>query len=148
MFGLTPFNRNSVQKRNGNFVDFYNIIDDFFNDAYFPVRNLQDDTFKMDVKETSKEYLIEAEVPGLKKEEINVDYNDNRLLISVQKDEQINEEKGNYIHKERRSSEMRRSVYLKDVKRDSITAKLENGILKITAPKTEIIENRYKIEIE
>ncbi|MDF2613871.1 MAG: Hsp20/alpha crystallin family protein [Clostridia bacterium] len=148
MFGLTPFNRNVVQKTNNEFVDFYNIIDDFFNDSFLPMRSLRNDTFKMDVKENEKEFLIEAEMPGVKKEEIKLDYNDGRLVISVQKDEQINEEKNNYIHRERRVSSMQRGVYLKNIKIDGIDAKLENGILKIVAPKLEIAENKCQIEIK
>ena len=148
MFGLTPFSRNAVQKNNDGFVDFYNIIDDFFNDSFLPVRSLRNDTFKMDVKENEKEFLIEAEMPGIKKEEVKLDYNDGRLIISVHKDEQVNDEKDNYIHRERRVSSMQRGIYLKNIKLDAIDAKLENGILKIIAPKLEIAENKHQIEIK
>ncbi|MDF2878890.1 MAG: Hsp20/alpha crystallin family protein [Clostridia bacterium] len=148
MFGLTPFNRQVMQKNNSDFVDFYNMIDDFFNDSFSPVRSLRNDTFKMDVKENEKEYLIEAEVPGIKKEDIKLDYNGDKLIISIQKNEEVNEQKDNYIHRERKSSSMQRGVYLKNIKADSIDATLEEGILKIIAPKVEINENRYQIEIK
>ena len=55
--------------------------------------------------------------------------------------------KENYIHKERRYASMRRSIYLKDIDENGITAKLENGILTIIAPKTEKAVNRL-IEIK
>ena len=149
MFGLTPFNRNStVRRTNNEFVDFYNIIDDFFNDSFLPMRSLKNDTFKVDVKENDKEFLIEAELPGVKKEEVNLDYNDGRLVIQVKKDEQLNEEKENYVHRERRVSSMQRGIYLKNVKSDAIEARLEEGILKIVAPKLEIEEHKYRIEIK
>jgi HSP20 family protein len=124
------------------------MIDDFFNDSFSPVRSLRNDTFKMDVKENEKEYLIEAEVPGIKKEDIKLDYNGDKLIISIQKNEEVNEKKDNYIHRERKSSSMQRGIYLKDIKADSIDAKLEEGILKIIAPKVEINENRYQIEVK
>ncbi|WP_070000231.1 Hsp20/alpha crystallin family protein [Cellulosilyticum sp. I15G10I2] len=148
MFGLTPFNRHAVQKTNNEFVDFYNMIDDFFNDSFLPGRSLRSDTFKLDVKENEQEFLIEAEMPGIKKEEINLDYNDGRLTILVQRNEEVNEEKQNYIHRERRAASMQRGLYLKNIKADSIDAKLENGILKIIAPKLELEANKQRIEIK
>ncbi len=148
MFGLTPFSRHNVQKANHDFVDFYNMIDDFFNDSFLPMRSLRNDTFKMDIKENDHEYFIEAEMPGINKEEVKLDYNDGRLTILVQKNEEINEEKQSYVHRERRTSSMQRGVYLKNVKADGIDAKLENGILKITAPKLEIPDNKYRIEVK
>jgi len=148
MFGLTPFSRSAVQKNNDGFVDFYNIIDDFFSDRALPTRNLRNDTFKMDVKENEKEFLIEAEIPGVKREEVKLDYDEGNLIISVQKNEQVDEEKDNDIHRERRVSSMQRGIYLKNIKRDAIDAKLENGILKIIAPKMEIQENRQQIEVK
>lgn len=149
MFGLTPFNRGgAVRKANNEFADFYNVIDDFFNDSFLPLRSLKNDTFKIDVKENDKEYIIEAEMPGVKKEEIKIDYNDGRLFIQVKRDEEINEEKENFIHRERRSASMQRGIYLNNVKADTIDARLENGMLKIVAPKLEIEDNKYRIEIK
>lgn len=148
MFGLTPFNRNVAAKTNNELVDFYNMFDDFFNDSFFPMRNLRNDTFKIDVKETDNAFLIEAEIPGVPKEEVKLDYHEGRLLIAVQRDEKINEENENYIHKERRLTSMQTGIYLKNVKSEKIDAKLENGVLKITAPKQEVVENRHQIQIQ
>lgn len=149
MFGLTPFNRNSMQKKyNNDIVDLNDMIDDFFSDSFFPIRSLRNDTFKIDIKDNEKEYLIEAELPGIKKEEIKLDYNEGRLTIAVLRQEQINEEKENYIHRERKMASMQRCMYLKDIKAGTIEAKLEEGVLKITAQKEEKVDNRYKIEIQ
>ncbi|PHV70027.1 heat-shock protein Hsp20 [Sporanaerobium hydrogeniformans] len=149
MFGLTPFNRNTVQRTTNDVTDFYNAIDDFFNDSFFPLRNLRNDTFKVDIRETDKEYLIEAEVPGIKKEEIQLDYDKERLIIYVQRKQEVNEDKDNYIHRERRITSMQRSIYLKNIDEKAIEAKLEEGILRISAPKqtiTEIPKHRIMIE--
>jgi len=43
------------------------MLDDFFNDGFMPSRNLLKDTFKIDIQEKDKEYLVEAELPGIKK---------------------------------------------------------------------------------
>lgn len=141
MFGLTPFNRNRALTNTGA-NDFYNAIDDFFNDSFMPLRSfLSNDTFKIDIKETEGAYLVEAEMPGIKKEEIQLDYHNDSLIISVQRQEEINEDKDNYIHRERRMSAMQRSIYLKDINEESIEAKLEDGILKIIASKQVIAES-------
>ena len=149
MLGLTPFNRNALQKSGGrNLMDFYNLFDEFFDENAFGLRNLKNDTFKLDVKDQETNYLVEAEMPGIKKEEITLDYQDDQLLISVRKNEEINEEKENYIHRERRTTSMQRSIYLKDVKIDGIDAKLEDGVLKIMIPKTEVSSAKRQIEIK
>lgn len=149
MLGLTPFNKNQLQRQGGyDLMDFYNMFDDFFDKDFFNVRNLKNDTFKMDVKELDQSFLIEAEMPGVKKEEIQLEYQDNRLSICINRQEDINEEKENYIHRERRVSSMQRSIFLKDVNIDSIDAKLEDGILRIQIPKSEPQANRVQIEVK
>jgi HSP20 family protein len=124
------------------------MLDDFFNDTWSPRRSLMYDTFKLDVQENDKEYCIEAELPGVKKEEINLELNEGRLTISINREESIDEEKKNYIHKERRFSSMQRSIYLADAKGDGVKAKLEEGVLNITVPKQEKLDSTVKINIE
>lgn len=150
MFGLTPVRHNAVERANG-YGDFYNAIDNFFNDDFFG-RVALTSGFRMDVKEDDKNYIIEAELPGIKKEEISIDYHNNILYIAVnqntEKTNEKNEESGNYIHRERRSTSMQRGIYLGEINIEGIDAKLENGILHITAPKAEAISNRPRIEIK
>lgn len=149
MLSLTPFNKNQIQRRNGaDLMNFYNMFDDFFDDNFFNMRSLKNDTFKMDVKDQDSHYLIEAEMPCTKKEEIKLEYLDNHLVIRVEKQEEINDEHENYIHKERRSSSMQRSIYLKDINLKDIDAKLEDGVLKIQIPKSEPDANRIQIEVK
>jgi HSP20 family protein len=106
------------------------------------------DTFKLDVKETDQAYGIEAELPGIAKEEVSLDLVENRLTISVNREEQKDEEKENYIHRERKTSSMSRSVCLRDADMEKATAKLENGILEVRIPKIEEAEKKKRIEIE
>jgi len=150
MAGLIPFNRknNSIARTNTGFEDFYNMLDDFFNDSWMPGRSLMRDTFKIDIEETDSEYRLEAELPGVKKEEIDLGIEDDNLCISVNRSEEINEDGKNYIHRERRSSSMSRRVRLANAKLNETKAKLEEGILTVTVPKDEKAVNSRKIDIE
>ena len=149
MAGLIPFNirRNTDLARSS--TDLYNMLDDFFNDGLMPGnRNLLKDTFKLDIEETEKEYLIEAELPGVKKEEIGLDVEDDNLCISVNRTEEDNKDGKNYIHRERRVTSMSRRVRLANVNLDEIKAKLDDGILTVTIPKDEKTSTSRKINIE
>lgn len=148
MSGLVPFNKKNRGLVSGDFGSFYNVLDDFFSDNWPSSRSLSRDTFKVDVQETDKQYLIEAELPGVSKDELNIELNDGRLTISVQREENINNDKKNYIHRERRYSSMSRSIYLADAKSEGIKAKLENGVLNIDIPKEAKPNNSFKINIE
>ncbi|MFW5779965.1 MAG: Hsp20 family protein, partial [Bacillota bacterium] len=63
-----------------NQVSLYNMFDDFFNDL--PLFSKANE-MKIDVRETDKEYLIDAEIPGMKKDNINIDVEENQLIISA-----------------------------------------------------------------
>lgn len=151
MAGLVPFNRrNSSLARSGtDFEDFYNMLDDFFGDSWTsPGRSLLRDTFKIDIQETDSEYRIEAELPGIKKEEIDLGIEEDNLCISVNRNEEVNKDGTNYIHRERRSSSMSRRVRLVNAKLDETKAKLEEGILTVTIPKNEKANSSLKIDID
>ena len=138
MAGLVPFNKKNKEiSTNTGFEDFYNVLDDYFSNDWPFKRTLTHDTFKVDVEDNGNEYLIEAEVPGIDKKDINVELNDGKLMISITRDENSESKKKNFIHRERRYSSMSRSIYLEDAKQDGIKAKLENGLLKVVVPKEE-----------
>ena len=152
MAGLIPFNRrnNKLANTNTDFQNFYNMLDDFFSDGMMSSRNLLRDTFKIDIEETEKEYLITAELPGIKKEEIDLDIDGENLCISVNRIEEVNNEndKKNYIHRERRTSSMSRRIKLADASLNEVKAKLEEGVLTVTIPKDEKAPASRKINIE
>ncbi len=148
MAGLVPFNKNKSSLATNGYEDFYNMLDNFFDNPWVPARNLMNDTFKLDVQENNKEYSIEAELPGVKKEEVSVELDDNRLSISINREENIKEEKKNYIHKERRTTSMQRYIYLQDAQSDGIKAKLDNGVLIIQVPKLPNKPAKSKIAVE
>jgi HSP20 family protein len=149
MAGLVPFNRKNKEiSTNTGFEDFYNVLDDFFSNDWPFRRSLTHDTFKVDVEDNGNKYLVEAEMPGIDKKDINVELNDGKLIISITMDERNESKKKNFIHRERRYSSMSRSIYLEDAKSDGITAKLENGLLKVVVPKEEKPNNSITIDIE
>lgn len=143
MFGLVPF------KINNNFVDSKNGFDSMFKDFFgdeISMKNL-----KVDIKEKENEYILEADFPGMKKEDINIEYNQGYLSISGEKktEKEETEKKENYIRKERNYSKVSRSFYVGDINKDEIKAKFENGVLEITIPKEQkAIEENSRIEIK
>jgi HSP20 family protein len=148
MAGLIPFNKKRADLMNTGIYDFQNMLDDFFADGWPFRRSLAGDTFKLDVQDNKAEYVIEAELPGIQKSDVNIALNEGRLSISVNKDETIEEKDKNYIHRERRFSSMSRSVMLADSDSAGIKAKLDNGVLSITVPKKVKPDHSVVIDIE
>lgn len=138
MFEIVPFARRSsgIQKYNDLF-DLEGIFEGFFNDRYFPGLYKNSAQMKVNVKENENEYVLEAELPGIKKEDVKLQIDDDRLTISVEKNEETDEEKDNYIRRERSSSSVTRSFTIPNVEIDNVNAKFENGLLFITLPKKQ-----------
>jgi HSP20 family protein len=147
MAGLIPFNRRNQNELSTGFGDFDNMLDDFFSDSWPTRRSLMADTFKIDVQENEKAYTVEAEMPGISKGDVGIDYDDGRLRISVKRENQTEEKKKNYIHKERSFSSMSRSVYLDGTNGEGITANLLNGVLTVSVPKQIKPDTSKHIEI-
>lgn len=143
MPGLIPFhNRHSDLTP---YDSFHRMLDDFFSE--WPFRRAFD-TFKVDVQERENDYLVEAELPGVKKEEASVSLNENRLTISVSRQAETEEKSKNYIHRERRTASMSRQITLPHSQPEGIRAKLENGVLIVTVPKSSSGYRSVPIEIE
>jgi HSP20 family protein len=146
MFGLTPFNKSVVRRDNSD--PFFDLVDDFMSNGFFPIRSLRHDTFKIDVKEEDNLFIIEADLPGVKKEEILIDYQDHQLIISIEREETKNDETKKYIHRERRLTKMKRAIGLSELDIDKIEATLKDGILTIKAPKALEVETKKRIQIK
>ena len=122
------------------FVDFFS--DDFMN---FPAWSGRSPLYgkhaknlmKTDVRETDSSYELDVDLPGFKKDEISVDLKDGYLTISAAKglDKDEQDKKGKYIRQERYAGAMSRGFYVGDVEPDQVSAKYEDGILKISLPK-------------
>jgi HSP20 family protein len=136
---MIPFERknNGIQKKYDSIFDLDRVFESFFNDAVFPTFYSNSGQMRVDIKETEKEYTLEAELPGVKREDISIDIHDNLLTISAKSDENVEEKKDNFIRRERRSSSMSRSFSVDNVEHDKISAKHDNGILTLILPKRE-----------
>jgi HSP20 family protein len=148
---LIPYGRRNkgLSQRPQSIFDIDSMFDNFFNDSFMPAWFTGDTQMRVDIKENEKEYIVEADMPGVKKEEINLELNNDRLTIAVERNEEINEERENYIRKERRSGSFSRSFYVENVKDDEIEAKFENGVLSIVLPKEKAgISKKNRIEIK
>ncbi len=148
MASLVPFNKNGRNLRTTGFNDRYNMLDNFFEDSYTPFRTLARDTFKVDVQDNEKEFVIEAELPGVSKEEVSIEMSEGKLSIGIDRSQELEEEKKNYIHRERRHSSMQRCIYLRDADTEEIEARLENGILTVKVAKIDASEKVKKIDIK
>lgn len=92
-----------------------------------------------DMSEDENEYVIKMDIPGMTKDDIEVNFEDNRIVIRGERSEEEKEEKKDYIRKERYSGSFYRSFTIpKTVDEDQIKAKFEEGVLKINLPKAEV----------
>ena len=102
-----------------------------------------------DLEEDDKEYKLTVDVPGVKKEDIHISFDNKNLVVSVKQDTETKNQKKNYIRRERFVSNESRSYYLADADGSNIHAKLENGVLHVTVAKlAKQIEKENIIEIE
>lgn len=148
MSKLTPFNRRGRNPITQGANDLFNMMDDFFPDSFQKMRETIWDTFKVDVRETVNEYVVEAELPGVKKDEVDISLNEGRLTISVKREENVEEREDEYIHQERKVGSMQRSLFLENAKPETGSAKLTDGVLRITVPKDTQSDASSKIDIE
>ena len=146
MFGLVPFKFNNGENNRGLTIN--DMFNDFFSDDILSEFK-SGGNFKTDIKETPEGYVVHAELPGVKKEDINIDYNNNYLTISATRNNDHEEKKDNYIRRERSYGSVSRGFYITNVDKNSIKAKFDNGVLNIELPKKELTaSDSNKILIE
>ena len=124
-----------------------NLFDDFFSDPFEMMASQgrnplygkhAKNLMKTDVRETENSYELDIDLPGFKKEDVNVELKDGYLTIqaskSLDKDEQ--DKHGRYIRQERYSGSSSRSFYIGEgIKPEDVKGKFENGILQLSIPK-------------
>ncbi|NLL06320.1 MAG: Hsp20/alpha crystallin family protein [Clostridiaceae bacterium] len=151
MFGLTPYNRKNcgISTRGDVWNVSRSIFEDFFNDSFFKGAFLPATEIRADIRENEKEYVLDIEIPGTKKEDIKLNLRDDVLTVSVDRNEEVDEEKGNYIRKERRYGSLSRNFYVENIKAEDVKAKYNDGILTVTLPKEKESKiNTYQIDIQ
>ena len=130
----------------------FDLFDDFFRgDDFFSRR--EQSLMKTDIKEKGDNYIIEMDLPGYEKENINLELKEGYLTVSAKIEKDNNsDENERYVHKERFYGECSRNFFVgEDVTEEDIHAEFKNGILKIRIPKMEAkkeLPQAKKIEIQ
>ncbi|MCR1971047.1 heat shock protein Hsp18 [Clostridium cochlearium] len=146
MFDMIPFRRNNPMKRGAYFDDFF---DNFFNNDFLVPIKFPKNDFRADLKETDDEYIIEADLPGISKDAVKVNYSNNNIIISAKREDIVEDKHENYIRRERSYGEFKRAFYVDNVDENNIRASFNDGVLKINLPKLEKDKKIGKqIEIE
>jgi HSP20 family protein len=139
-FEMKPFNNSLFDMVPGDvFKDFGRQFFQQFPEGYM----------KSDIRELENSYVVEAELPGIDKDNINIEF-DNGVLTIEGKQSSSNEEKddtGRVIHSERNYSNFKRQFSFGEIDEENISANFDNGILKISLPKTETNDKSKRIEI-
>ncbi|MCX7771709.1 MAG: Hsp20/alpha crystallin family protein [Clostridia bacterium] len=150
MFNMVPYSRknNGGVTRKDDWFGLDRFFDDFFKDPFFAKVSSMTTPIRADVKETEKEYIVEAELPGVRKEDIVIDLHDDVLTLGVDMKEEKNQEENGYIYRERQSGSYRRSFHVQNIKNEDVKASYKDGILTVMLPKAEPGTRTRKIEIE
>ena len=125
-----------------------NLFDEFFDDDFpmIPMRSIRNPLYeknaknlmKTDVRETDDTYELDVDLPGFKKDEVQLDLKDGYLTISAAKglDKDQEDKKGKYIRQERYAGACSRSFFVGEgIEPRDVSAKFEDGILRVSLPK-------------
>lgn len=128
---------------------------DAMNDWFGFPRNFFDDTeieniMQSDVAETDKDYTVKIDMPGMNKEDINVNYKDGLLTVAGSRKsfKDTRDKDKNIIHKERSEGRISRSYRLPNIVASEIHAKYDNGVLTIILPKQNAGDDSNSIHID
>ena len=138
------------------------LFDDWMD---FPFRGFESDVdhklygkhaarvMKTDLKEHDDSFELAVDLPGFKKDQIELQLQNGYLTITAAKgvEEEEKDKKGRLVHQERYTGSMTRSFYLGDhVREEDVKAKFEDGVLRLSFPKAEAIKmpERRTIQIE
>ena len=144
MFELRPFERRS------NRMTAYNPWDEmeraFFGDGAWN-RSLAE--FKTDIQDKGDSYLLQADLPGFKKEDIHIDLDGETMTIRAERHSEHEEQdkKGSYVRCERSYGSYERAFDVSGIDTDKIGAQYADGVLKLTMPKKSATVSAKQIEI-
>ena len=141
MYRIAPY-----KTRRNEVSTLFTLFDNMMSD--FPGEVTTNANFKVDIHDSESKFVFEAELPGITKENVSVDYKDEKLIISVDNKMETEEEGKNFIRRERKFTSMKRAFLLKNIDSKAISAKLNNGILTIDVPKSVEEDNSFKIDVQ
>ncbi len=138
MFDLIPFRRGRE-----------NMISIFDRMEKNLMQNLgfQLSDFKTDIIDEGDKFVLEAELPGFDKGDININVDGNRLTITAEHSVSEEESKDNYIRKERKYGSFTRSFDVSDIETEKIEADYKNGVLTLNLPKKDSKPSGRRIDI-
>lgn len=144
MISMIPYrNNHHVSARNTD--NYFNPFSDdffraFFGDDFAKGMLGTERPLKVDVQDKGDYYLLEADMPGMNRENVHVDVNNGVLTISAEMNDsnEKKDEDGHYIYRERRYGRTSRSFNLDGIRDQDITAEFKDGVLKLNLPKLEI----------
>jgi HSP20 family protein len=149
MFGLIPYGRkNTLVGRSGDLWNVDRVFDNFFRDPFFSTPAVAGGQIRTDIRETDKEYIFEAELPGVRKEDIFLEIKDDVLTFGVDQNQETEEDRDGYLCRERRCGSVRRSFRVDKVAEADVKASYTDGVLRIVLPKTEVVDTTRRIEIQ
>ena len=150
MFELTKRNNSCAHPYNP-FRDFEDLERGFFGYPFGFVNDKPFGGLKTDINDEGDHYLLEADLPGFDKKDINIDINGDTLTISAQRRSRHEEkdEKDKIIRSERSYGSCTRQFDISEVNAEAIKAKYENGVLQLELPKKEnTLPQARRLEIE
>ena len=120
----------------------FDLFDDMFHDPFF-TRSAQPaapQIMKTDVEEKENGYVLDIELPGYAKEDVQAELKDGYLTIAAQKglDKDEQDKKGRVLRQERYAGACSRSFYVGNVKPEDVKAKYEDGVLSVIVPKEDV----------
>jgi HSP20 family protein len=149
MSGLIPYSRNKNRGAMTPFQVMRSFLEDPFFSDFGMVPFSWSGGIRADVKDLGNEYLVEADMPGIPKDKINLDVHDGVLTISANEDVEQKEEKSDYVYRERRWGHVSRSFSLDNVNENAIKAEYKDGVLSVHLPKAEAEKkSARKIDIQ
>jgi len=100
--------------------------------------------FRVDIREKDEAYHLEAELPGLQEDQINLTVDENMLTISADIQSEDKQEEGNRYYCERRTGHVERSFNLDGIDAENIEANYKNGVLYVSLPKDKPAEKTVR----
>ena len=148
MFSMIPYKTNRNLIANGLFDDFAN---DFFRPFFEGGMTRANPQMRVDVREEDDKFVLEADMPGVSKDDLKVEVRDGVLTIAAEY-KQESEDKGDddrYVYRERRCGSVSRAFNVEGIREEDITAEFRDGVLKLTLPKKEapVLPEARRIEI-
>ena len=149
MFELRPFDHRGNRLR--AYDPFREMEELFFGRPFNGERYGALTEFKTDIQDKGDSYLLEADLPGFRKEDIHIDLDGDTMTITAERHSEREEKdkEGNYLRCERSYGSYRRSFDVSGIEESGLKAEYADGVLKLTMPKKQqTVSSARRIEIQ